>query len=169
MPLSPKQRAIIILAAVLLATTGTTVPVRSQVFGIDAHTVTVQVAQITVVDLTVGAVGLNMTNGTIIAGQDMMTVQDQSSQLRWGTNSSGRKITASTSLAAPQFQLRLQAVNPTRGTAASEITLSSVPQDLLLNVGRTSGSCFLRYTGVALASQGVGTDNHVITFTVQAQ
>jgi hypothetical protein len=163
------QRAIIIMGAVLLATAVTSVPARSQVFGTDNHTVTVQVAQITVIDLTVGAVGLTMANGTIIAGQDMMTVQNQTSQLRWGTNSSGRKITVRTSLAVPLFQLNLQAVNPTRGTAAPEITLSTVSQDLLLNVGRSMGSCYLRYTGIALASKGIGTDNHVITFTVQAQ
>jgi hypothetical protein len=104
-----------------------------------------------------------------VAGEDMMTVTDQNSRLLWGTNSSGRKITASTSLVAPLFRLALVAVSPTAGTAAPEITLSTIPRDLLLNIGRTSGSCSLRYTGTALASQGVGTDVHSITFTVQSQ
>jgi hypothetical protein len=49
------------------------------------------------------------------------------------------------------------------------VTLSTSAQDLLLNIGRSSGSCTLLYTGIALASQGTGNDVHVITFTVAAQ
>ncbi len=112
---------------------------------------------------------LNVSAVNAQAGIDEMTVTDRSSQLVWGINSSGKKITASTSITNPLFKLKLAALNPTKGTPAPEITLSTTPSDLLLNVGRSAGSCILSYTGVALASQGVGTDSHVVTFTVLNQ
>jgi hypothetical protein len=142
---------------------------RAQVYGTGAHTVTVQVSVITAVRVTVGTVNLNISNANVVAGQNQMSVTDQSTSLLWGTNSSARKIAVSTSLVAPKYTLKLLALNPTQGTAAPEVTLSSASRDLLLNIGRSTGSCTLRYTGTALASQGTGNDVHVITFTVQTQ
>lgn len=141
----------------------------AQVFGTDAHTVTVQVAPITSVRVTGGSVNLNISSANAVAGEDQMSVSDQSTSLLWGTNSSLRKISVSTSLAAPKYMLQLLALNPSTGTAAPEVTMSAASRDLLLNIGRSSGSCTLRYTGIALASQGTGNDVHVITFTVAAQ
>lgn len=138
-------------------------------FGVDAHTVTVQVAALSVLQVSAGTVNLNISTANAVAGQDQMTVSDQSTTLLWGTNSSSQKITAATSIVAPLFTLKLVAVNPAAGVAAPEATLSGVPTDLLLNIGRSSGSCALRYTGVAFASQGTGTDSHTITLTIQAQ
>jgi hypothetical protein len=141
----------------------------AQVFGNGAHTVTVQVAVITSVQVTGGSVNLNISGANVIAGQDQMSVSDQSTSLLWGTNSSLRKISVNTNLAAPRYTLNLLAMNPTAGTAAPEVTLTAASRDLLLNIGRSSGSSTLRYTGTALASQGTGNDVHVITFTVLAQ
>ncbi len=141
----------------------------AQVFGTGGHTVTVQVSVITTVRVTGGSVNLNISSANVVAGQNQMSVSDQSTSLLWGTNSSARKISVSTSLAAPHYTLKLLALTPTQGTAAPEVTLASSAQDLLLNIGRSTGSCILRYTGVALASQGTGNDVHVITFTVAAQ
>jgi len=134
-----------------------------------SHTVSVQVGVITVLQVDIGTVNLSITGATIAAGQDQMSATDQSSRLLWGINSSGRKITAASNLAVPRYTLKLAAVNPTQGAAASEITLNAIPKDLLLSVGRSTGSCTLRYTGIALASQGTGSDSHLITFTVLAQ
>jgi hypothetical protein len=139
----------------------------AQVFGTTTHTVTVQVSPITLLGVDIGSLSLQITGGT--PGRDTMTVTNSASRLLWGTNSSTRKITAGTNLAAPRFQLRLVAVSPSHGSAAAEFALSTTARDLLLNIGRSTGSCTLRYTGVALASQGSGTDTHVITFTVQSQ
>jgi hypothetical protein len=135
----------------------------------DNHTVTVQVAEISVVDVTASTLNLNILDGDIQIGRDLMFVTDQSSSIFWGTNSSSRKVTANTDLAAPQFELRLVASSPTRGTPAPEFALSTIPQDLLLDIGRSLGSSLLQYTGVAYASQGTGTDVHTITFTIVAQ
>jgi hypothetical protein len=142
---------------------------RAQVYGTGGHTVTMQVSVITSVRVTVGSVNLNISSANVVAGQNQMSVTDQSTSLLWGTNSSLRKVSVSTSLAAPKFTLKLLALNPTVGNAAPQVTLSTSAQDLLLNIGRSSGSCTLLYTGIALASQGTGNDVHVITFTVAAQ
>jgi len=144
-------------------------PARAQVYGSAAHTVTVQVSVITAVQVAGGSVSLNISNANVVAGQDQMTAVDQSTSLLWGTNSSARKISVATNLAAPKFTLQLFALNPTQGTAAAQVTLSTIAHDLVLNIGRSTGSCTLQYTGTALASQGTGNDTHVITFTVAAQ
>jgi len=113
---------------------------RAQVYGTGAHTVTVQVSVITAVRVTVGTVNLNISNANVVAGQNQMSVTDQSTSLLWGTNSSARKIAVSTSLVAPKYTLKLLALNPTQGTAAPEVTLSSASRVLLLIIGRSTGS-----------------------------
>jgi len=144
-------------------------PAQAQVFGSGSHTVTVQVSPITSVAVSGGSVSLAITAASAVAGQDQLTITDKSTQLLWGTNSSSKKITVMTSLAAPLFTLQLLALNPTQGTAASQVTLSTTAQDFLLNIGRSSGTATLQYTGIALASKGTGSDAHVITFTVATQ
>lgn len=138
-------------------------------FGVSSHTITVQVQQITGVQVNVASISLAITGTNAVAGQDIMTTSDQSSTLLWGINGGTKKITVNTNVAAPLFALKIEALSPTQGTAAPEVTLTTAPSDFLLNVGRSSGSCTLRYTGVALASQGTGTDAHTVTFTVQIQ
>jgi hypothetical protein len=134
-----------------------------------SHTVTVQVSPITYLQVSSGTINMTINGANAVAGQDIMMTTNTSTSLLWGTNSSLRKITAQTSLVAPKFTLKLLALAPTQGTSAPEVTLSTSPADLLLNVGRTKGTCTLQYTGVALASQGTGTDAHTITLTIQAQ
>jgi len=141
----------------------------AQVLASGSHTVTVQVPQVTALQIMTRTLTMTVSAINTQAGQDEMTVTDRTTQLVWGINSSGKKITASTSVATPLFKLKLVALNPTRGTPAPEMTVNTTPSDLLLNVGRSTGSCILSYTGIALASQGAGTDAHVITFTVLNQ
>ncbi len=156
----------LVLASLLVLLPGRTV---SQVFGTGSHTITVTVQPITVLQVSAGIVNLSITGSNAIAGQDQMTITDQSSSLLWGTNSSLRKITVSTSLSVPLYTLQVAAEAPTAGTAGTQITLSTTANDLVTNIGRSSGACGLLYTGIALASQGTGTDSHTITFTIQAQ
>lgn len=141
----------------------------AQIYGSGTHTISVQVAPITVMTVQGGTVAMNVTNANVTAGVDAITIQDQSSKLLWGTNSSARKITAQSSLAAPLFELRLVATSPTRGTPGPEMVLGTTPKNLMLDIGRSLGNCTLRYTGTALASRGIGTDIHTITFTVTTQ
>ncbi len=143
--------------------------VQAQTYGSDFHRVTVSVATITLLQTNVGSVSLSITGSSVIAGQDLMTVSDQSSTLLWGTNSSGKKVTVRTSLATPKYSLRVAAISPTSGTAASEVALSTAAADFLFDIGRSSGSCAIRYTALALASQGTGSDAHTVTFTITNQ
>jgi hypothetical protein len=133
------------------------------------HTVTVQVSTITALQVSSGTVNMTINGANAIAGQNTMTTTNTATNLLWGINSSLKKVTVKTSLASQKFALRVLALSPTQGTAAPEASLSTTSQDFLLNVGRSSGSCTIQYTGVALASQGTGTDAHTITFTVQTQ
>jgi hypothetical protein len=144
-------------------------PAEAQNFGTGAHTVTVRVSPVTMIQLSSGSVNLNISAANAIAGQDLMSLVDANTQLLWGVNSSAKKITAASSLASPRFTLKVFALNPSKGTSAAEFVLNSAAHDLLLNIGRSSGSCVLRYTAQALASQGVGSDLHVVTFTVVTQ
>ena len=137
--------------------------------GSDFHTVTVQVSTITAVQVSSGTVNMNIAGASTVAGQDQMSIVDQSTSLLWGINSSLKKITVNTSLAAPKYTMKVLAVSPSVGTASAEVTLSTTAADFMINVGRSSGSCTLKYTGIALASQGTGSDAHTITFTIQTQ
>lgn len=162
---SPSLMKLLQITILLLAVSGRL----SAQFGSSSHVVTVQVATITIVQVSSGSVNLNIASANAVAGQDMMTVTDQSTLLTWGTNSSNRKITIQSNLPAPLFTLKAAAISPTQGTAAPEATLTVTAVDFLTNIGRSLGNCTIRYTGVAYASQGIGTDAHTVTFTVQTQ
>lgn len=157
------------LLAVMLALIVAHNDVMAQVYGSASHAVRVNVSAISVVALSSLSVSLTIDGSGAVAGQDQMTVVDQSTTLLWGVNTSPKKITAVSSLASPKFTTKLLALNPTSGNAAAELTVDNTAADLLLNIGLSRGSCTLRYTGIALASQGMGTDNHVVTFTIAVQ
>lgn len=145
-------------------------PMQAQtVYATSTHRVTVIVSTITLLQVSSGVVNMTISGANAVAGQDLMTSTNQATNLLWGINSSLKKITVNTSLAAPLFTLKVLAGSPTQGTAAPQVTLSTTPMDFLTNVGRSSGNCILQYTAEALASQGTGTDPHTITFTVQNQ
>jgi hypothetical protein len=135
----------------------------------DHHNVTVNVQTVTILQINVGSVRLNITGAGLIAGQDQMIMTDQSTTIMWGTNSSLKKITVRTDLAAPRYTMKILAVSPSAGSAASEATLSTVDKDLILDIGRSAGSSIVRYTGIAQASDGAGSDIHTMTFTIQSQ
>lgn len=137
--------------------------------GSGTHQVTVAVNQISVMQVSGGGVAFSIGEAQAVAGQDQILMTNTSTQLLWGTNVSTQKITVQTSLGTPLFTLRLLASGPTVGTAAPEVTLGTVAADFLRDIGRSSGTCTLRYTAVVLASLGTGTDNHTITFTMVAQ
>jgi hypothetical protein len=116
---------------------------------------------------------IDATNAT--AGVDAMTNTNSSTTLNWATNASLQKVTVYTDLVAP-YQLSVLAINiatPDQingpALAASELPLSLTAIDFLTNIGRSMGSCTLRYTLVALASVGTVSPNPVehLTFTVQ--
>jgi hypothetical protein len=145
--------------------------VRAQTYGASSHSVRVTVATINNLSLSSGTVSMTIDAASAVAGQNLMgPVVSSGTSLLWGVNSSNKKITATTSLASPMFTLRLVAVAPTPpASAAGEAPLSTLGADLLTNVGKSTGSATLQYTGTALASSGSGTDTHLVTFTITNQ
>lgn len=166
----PHLKTILTLVALVLICAGTLQRASAQTVYTDSHNVTINVATVNILLITGGGVALTLGAGAVTAGVDLMgPVTNSATTLLWGFNSSLRKVTVKTSLAAPKYILKVLAVAPTTGTASPEVTLSTTAADFLINTGRSSGSCTLQYSGYALASKGTGTDSHTITFTVAAQ
>ncbi len=139
----------------------------SQVFGTATNIITVDVQPITVIQVSSSILNFTFSAANAVAGQDQMILTDQTSTLSWGTNSSVlNKITVSTSLAAPKYLLQVQAINLTAGGPAGNVTVATTPKDFVTTIARSMGTCTLLYTVTALASQGMGTDSHTITFTI---
>jgi hypothetical protein len=133
------------------------------------HTINFTVNPVSIIQINGGTITLNITGANAIAGVDQMSsAPNESSTLIWGTNSTPRKITIRTNLTPQLFTLKAEALNPTVGTTAGEVTLSTAAYDynFITNIGTSTGSATVRYTGVALASKGTGTDSHTITFTI---
>jgi hypothetical protein len=140
-----------------------------------SHNVTLTVNAVSVISVmptTVPTLTIP-TGGTAvaIAGVDQMTVTDQTTVLKWGTNSTPMKVTIATTNGSPKYTLQVVATNISStpsgaGLAAAQFTLSTTAQNLITNIALSMGSCNVLYTGIALASQGTGNDIHSITFTI---
>lgn len=151
----------------LLALVSLSQIVRAQTYGSRTGKVNVTVATINKVNVSSGSVAITITGAGTVAGQNLIgSVVNTSTTLFWGSNSASQKITVQSNLAAPTHTLKLLALNPTQGTAAAEVTLSTTATNFMTNVGRTLGSCTLQYTGSALATEGTATDTHTVTFTI---
>lgn len=106
------------------------------------------------------------------AGQDPDPLVNQVTaalKYRKGRADPPQKITVETNVGSPLFTLKIEAVNVRSGIPAGELTLVTTAQDLITNISRNgSKACDLRYTLVALASDGTGTDVHTVTYTMIA-
>ncbi|MCX6135160.1 MAG: hypothetical protein NTU47_15220 [Ignavibacteriales bacterium] len=145
--------------------------VQAQPYGSASRTVSVSVSTITNVAVT-GNVSLTIGLANVTAGVDLMgPVTSTATSLLWGINSSLKKISVRGVVAVPpqKYILKVLAVSPTTGTAAPEVTVSTTDTDFMTNVGRSSGTCTLQYSGYALASKGTGSDSYTITFTIATQ
>jgi hypothetical protein len=129
-----------------------------------SHVVTVEVSAINELILTGG--NITLTTSTATAGQQPEPATNTVCGLAWTANASNAKITVASSLASPMFTLRVLAQDVTGGTAAAEVTLSSVAVDFITGTGTTTGDCVLRYTAWATAPQGTGRDVHTVTYTL---
>lgn len=118
-----------------------------------------------------GDVSLVVSSAT--AGQDPdPAIDSTTSDLRYRISPSDptMKITVETNLGSPSFTLKAEAINAAGGTPAGEMVLSTTAQDFLTDVTLTSNrTCDLKYTSVALASDGTGSDAHTVTYTIVAQ
>jgi hypothetical protein len=136
------------------------------------HNVIVVVNTVTVLSVPSGSVTLTIpsVSAVMTAGVDLMSVSDQSTILKWGTNATPMRITIQTDNGSPAFTLQAYAVNisatPSGASAVAQFTVTTAPQTFITGLGRSQGSCNVLYTAYANASQGIGNDSHLIRFTI---
>jgi hypothetical protein len=131
-----------------------------------SHTVTVDVAAVNEVAITGGNITLSPTGGTSTTPG---TASDTTTcDLNWSTNESDKKITVETDLSVIRYPLSVLATSVTGGTAAAQVLLTDAPADFVTDISLTSGTSNLEYSVTAPYSAGVGTDVHVVTYTIVA-
>lgn len=130
----------------------------------DNHTVTVTVNAINELAIVGGNVTLTINTST--AGSDPNNDVDATAGIVWTSNETGKKATIQTDLAAPTFTLKAVATGVSGGSAASEVTVSTTPQDLITGIATTTGSGTIQYTSIATSAQGTGSDVHTVTITI---
>lgn len=122
--------------------------------------------------LTVRGGNVILTLVSATAGQEPDPLVNQVAgalKYRKGQADPPQKITVETNVGSPLFTLKVEAVNVRVGISTGELTLATTAQDLITNISRSGGkSCDLRYTLVALVSDGTGTDVHTVTYTMMA-
>lgn len=136
---------------------------------------------------TAGAQALSVAGGNQVLqitsaqpGQEPTPVVNSLTSLSYRRQSKISKITISTSCPGQRFTLRVRAVSVQDGTPTSTITLTNgMPAaDVVRDIPAQGGipprrSAALEYTASSTFDQGnsteLGTDSHVITFTLVAQ
>ena len=155
-----------------------TVLIRIAVIGF-AITVARPAAGQSEVQISGGAVQLPVSSAP--AGENPPPAQDESTRLRYRIRTFRTvKIAVSTSCPAQRFDLRVQARSQTQGTPQGAVALEdgAPARDLIRDLTTPNFFCFLfscvdeatlRYTSRVRASDGTGTDAHVVRYTVLAQ
>jgi hypothetical protein len=130
--------------------------------------VTLRVMELSKVDLVGGPLKLQVSKIDEKAFQPEPAT-DASTKLLWTSNGENRKITVASNATSSRFLLRIEAdgVSEGSGIPANGVTLADQdPHDLILSVRRSAGSCRLKFTAQANAEQGIGTESHLLTYTI---
>ena len=133
-----------------------------------SQTLTLQVFETNRIDISQRAVMMVINQASLETGSPVEAVNEDGS-LTWITNGDNKKITVASNNAAPRFLVKMQALDITgsTGVAAPEIRLNdNTTKDLVMGVTRSSGKCKIRFTASSKVSDGIGTDTHVITYTI---
>lgn len=137
--------------------------------GEDSHDVDVSVQGVSYLSATPGQVSIDGQQYEFTNGYQTILLTDESAQLTWRTNSSSQKITAALDRELPRFSLRAEARGHTSGQPAGEVTLSTGPVDFMLDVGRSGGHSDIIYTAVADMTEGHGTEQVTVIYTLTDQ
>lgn len=129
--------------------------------------ITLQVMELNKITVNLNTVHLLIDQASFEQGQPL-PAENSAGTLVWTTNGDNKKITVSSNQASPRFTLKLLAQPENNADiAAPEITLNdNTIHDLVTGVSRRSGKCRIRLNASATLSDGVGTENHVITYTI---
>ncbi len=140
-------------------------------FGQDAstnQTLTLQVFESNRIDISQRAVTMVINQASLETGSPVEAVNEDGN-LTWITNGDNKKITVASNNSAPRFLVKVHALDITgsTGIAAPEITLNdNTTRDLVMGVTRSYGKCKIRFVASAKVSDGIGTETHVITYTI---
>lgn len=140
-------------------------------FGQDANTtqtLTLQVFETNKIDISQRALTLVINQASLETGSPVQAVNEDEN-LVWMTNGENKKITAASNNASPRFLVKMQALDITgsSGVASPEIVLNdNNTKDLILGVTRSAGKCKIRFVASAKVTDGIGTETHVITYTI---
>ena len=132
------------------------------------HNVTINVAAISVLEMTGGGdLTINITTATD-PGADPDDEQNTDRGLEWTTNEATKKVTVQADVAYTTYTLKALATSITGdGSAAAEVTFSdALAHDFVTGVDTEVGGCTIRYTASATASAGTGNETHQITYTI---
>jgi hypothetical protein len=133
-----------------------------------SQTLTLQVFETNRIDVSQRAVTMVINQASLETGNPVEAVNEDGN-LTWITNGDNKKITVASNNAAPRFLVKVHALDITgsTGTAAPEITLNdNTTRDLVMGVTRSYGTCKIRFVASAKVSDGIGTETHVISYTI---
>jgi len=119
-----------------------------------------------------------LTVTTAVIGSEPVAVTNTSTTLAYSKQGVITKITVATVCAGQRFTLQVLATGVTKGTAASQVTLTNgmLATDFIRDIPKTgspSGTAILQYTASATFAQGnsveLGNDVHSVSYTLVAQ
>lgn len=133
-----------------------------------SQTLTLQVFETNKIDLSQRAVTLVINQASLETGAPIEAINEDGN-LIWITNGENKKITVASNNTSPRFLVRVNAldISGSSGVAAPEVTLNdNTIKDLVVGVSRSWGKCKVRFVASAKVSDGVGTETHLITYTI---
>ena len=133
-----------------------------------SQTLTLQVFETNRIDISQRAVTMVINQASLETGSPVEAVNEDGN-LTWLTNGDNKKITVASNNSAPRYLVKMHALDITgsTGVAAPEITLNdNTNRDLVMGVTRSYGKCKIRFMASAKVSDGIGSETHVITYTI---
>jgi hypothetical protein len=133
-----------------------------------SQTLTLQVFETNRIDISQRAVTMVINQASLETGNPVEAVNEDGN-LTWITNGDNKKITVASNNSTPRYLVKVHALDITgsTGVAAPEITMNdNTTRDLVMGVNRSYGTCKIRFVASAKVSDGIGTDTHVITYTI---
>jgi len=132
------------------------------------QTLTLQVFETNKIDISQRALSLVINQASLETGAPIEAANEDGN-LIWITNGENKKITVASNNAAPRFLVKVNAldISGTSGVAAPEVTLNdNTTKDFVVGVSRSWGKCKIRFVASAKVADGIGTETHLVTYTI---
>lgn len=100
---------------------------------------------------------------------DKTGITTGSQDLKWSTNLEGIRVTVQSNLPADQqdYVLKVRAASlNSNGTSKGWVNINKGPSELITDIARETGGCFLEYKASPKISKKARHDEHIITYTI---